>query len=78
MSDERPVGVPSDQLAVHVRLGGFELDRKLTALRAMTSQTAGLIAMLGADAYAAQIAEESFVDARTYVSRPIEALASVG
>jgi LmbE family N-acetylglucosaminyl deacetylase len=78
MSDERPVGVPSDQLAVHVRLGGFELDRKLTTLRAMTSQTAGLIAMLGADAYAAQIAEESFVDARTYVSRPIEALASVG
>jgi hypothetical protein len=44
----------------------------------MTSQTAGLIAMLGADAYTAQIAEESFVDARTHTARPIEALASVG
>ena len=33
------------------------------ALRAMATQTSGLIAMLGADAYAAQVCEEWFVDA---------------
>jgi LmbE family N-acetylglucosaminyl deacetylase len=69
MSDERPVGVPSDELAVHVRLSGWELDRKLAALRAMSTQTSDLIGRLGADVYAAQVAEESFVDARTH--RPL-------
>ena len=46
MTDERPVGVPADELAVHVHLDGAGLDRKLTALRAMATQTSGLIAML--------------------------------
>jgi LmbE family N-acetylglucosaminyl deacetylase len=78
MSDERPVGVPEDELAVHLRLGGWELDRKITALRTMASQTASLIAMLGVDVYAAQVAEESFVDALTYAPRPVARLASVG
>jgi LmbE family N-acetylglucosaminyl deacetylase len=77
MSDERPAGVPSDDLAVHVRLAGWQLDRKITALRAMASQTSGLIAMLGADVYAAQVAEESFVDARTHAPRTLAPLASV-
>ena len=53
MTDERPVGVPADRLAVHVRLCGRELDRKLTALRAMATQTSSLIAMLGPEIYAA-------------------------
>ena len=63
MSDERPVGVPADQLAVHVHLDGWRLDRKLTALRAMATQTAGLIATLGPATYAAQVSEEAFVEA---------------
>jgi LmbE family N-acetylglucosaminyl deacetylase len=63
MTDERPTGVPADQLGVHMRLAGLQLDRKIAALRAMATQTSGLIAMLGADAYAAQVCEEWFVDA---------------
>ncbi len=69
MSDERPVGVPADQLAVHMRISGWQLDRKLTALRAMATQTTDLIATLGPEVYAAQVAEESFVDARVTASR---------
>jgi hypothetical protein len=63
MTDERPAGVPPDQLGVHVELDGPELDRKLTALRALATQTGGLIARLDPAVYAAQVAEESFIDA---------------
>ena len=68
MTDERPTGVPGDQLALHVRLSGGDLDRKLTALRAMATQTAGLIATVDADIYAAQVAEEAFIAARAYAT----------
>ncbi len=78
MTDERPVGVPADRLAVHVRLGGWELDRKLTALRAMATQTSSLIAVLGPEVYAGQVAEESFVDARSQRPSPSTPLTSVG
>jgi LmbE family N-acetylglucosaminyl deacetylase len=64
MSDERPVGVPVDGLAVHTHLAGIDLDRKLTALGAMSTQTRGLLEMLGVETYAAQVAEEAFVAAR--------------
>lgn len=63
MSDERPVGVPEADLVLHVRLEGDALDRKVTALRAMATQTGDLIALLGPDAYAAQVAEEGYVEA---------------
>jgi len=63
MTDERPTGVPTAELAVHTRLTGPALDRKLTALRAMATQTAGLIALLDPEVYADQVAEEWFVDA---------------
>ncbi len=63
MSDERPTGIPEEQLAVHVRLQGPELDRKLTALRAIATQTGDLVARIDPAIYAAQIAEEAFVDA---------------
>ena len=63
MSDERPVGVPTDELAVHVVLDGWQLDRKLTALAAMASQTAGLMATIDPGTYAMQVAEEAFIDA---------------
>jgi LmbE family N-acetylglucosaminyl deacetylase len=63
MTDERPSGVPTDQLAVHARLDGWQLDRKLTALAAMATQTSSLIAKLGPAIYATQVAEEAFIDA---------------
>ena len=63
MSDERPTGVPAGQLALHVELDGDDLDRKLTALRAMSTQTADVIALVGPETYAVQVAEEGFVAA---------------
>jgi LmbE family N-acetylglucosaminyl deacetylase len=63
MTDERPTGVRERDLDVHVRLHGCALDRKLTALRAMATQTGGLIGMLEPDTYAAFVADECFVDA---------------
>ena len=63
MSDLRPVGVAPEHLAVRVQLTGDDLDRKVVALRAMATQTAPLIDGLGPDHYAAQVAEECFVEA---------------
>ena len=63
MSDERPVGVPVEELAVRVVLDGIDLDRKLTALRAMATQTGALATALPPDKYAALVAEEAFVAA---------------
>jgi LmbE family N-acetylglucosaminyl deacetylase len=62
MSDQRPAGVPADQLVVHVQLDGWQLDRKLTALRAMATQTGGLIATVDPEIYAAEVSEEAFVE----------------
>ena len=64
MTDERPTGVRADELGIHVRLENADLDRKITALRALATQTNGLIEMLGLDAYAEQVCEEWFIDAR--------------
>jgi LmbE family N-acetylglucosaminyl deacetylase len=61
MTDDRPAGVRPEALALHLRLGGDELDRKLAALRAQASQTDGVVNALGLDTYAALIAEEAFV-----------------
>jgi LmbE family N-acetylglucosaminyl deacetylase len=68
MTDERPTGVDAEELAVHVRLDGSALDRKLTALRAMATQTSGVIAAVDAATYAEQIREEWFVDAARHPS----------
>jgi LmbE family N-acetylglucosaminyl deacetylase len=65
MTGERPVGVPADELAVHVHLAGWQLDRKLTALAAMASQTGPAMALIEPELYAAQVAVEAFVDAVT-------------
>ena len=56
-------GVPAEELAVHAVLDGARLDRKLTALGAMATQTRDLIAMVDPDVYATQVAEEAFIDA---------------
>ena len=63
MTDERPVGVRPDELALQVVLDGEALDRKLAALAAMASQTRDVMATLDPDVFAADIAEECFVDA---------------
>jgi LmbE family N-acetylglucosaminyl deacetylase len=62
MTDQRPSGVPAHQVALHERLDGPELDRKLTALAAMATQTRDLTAKLDPATYAAQVAEEAFID----------------
>jgi LmbE family N-acetylglucosaminyl deacetylase len=64
MSDQRPAGVPTAELALHVTLQGPQLDRKLTALRAMATQTSTLVEAMDIDVYAAQVCEEAFVEAR--------------
>ena len=63
MTDERPVGVAEDALAVHVELRGSSLDRKLAALLAMPSQTRDAVRAMGMQLYSSQVAEESVVDA---------------
>ena len=67
MSDERPRGAAADRMALRIVLTGPELDRKLTALAAMASQTRDAIATLDPDLYAQMAAEEAFVDASTEV-----------
>jgi LmbE family N-acetylglucosaminyl deacetylase len=66
MTDERPVGVPVDRLAVDLRLSGAALDQKIAALCAMYTQTAPSIALLGAADFAALNTAESFVEAPTH------------
>lgn len=63
MSDARPEGVPAHGLAVRLALQGHALDRKVTALRAMATQTAATVDAVGVDAYAVLVSEEGFVDA---------------
>jgi LmbE family N-acetylglucosaminyl deacetylase len=63
MTDERPSGVPEAELDLYLALDGSLLDRKLTALRAMATQTAGVMAMLDPAVYAQQVREEAFVEA---------------
>lgn len=74
MTDERPVPVAAADLAIDVHLCDRDLDRKLVALRAMASQTAGAIQELGLDVYVQSLADEAFVDA----TRVLEHLAPVG
>jgi hypothetical protein len=53
------------ELAVALELDEDLLDRKLAALRAQATQTAGLEAAVGADRYRASIAGEYFRPAAT-------------
>jgi LmbE family N-acetylglucosaminyl deacetylase len=78
MTDERPTGIPAELLAVHRELSGSALDRKVAALRAMATQTADLVAGLGAHEYAELIAEEAFIDATVIDHLGSALTASVG
>lgn len=71
MAPERPTGVAPDDLALHVQLDGVLLDQKVTALRAMATQTSDLVGAVGISAYLAMISEEGFVDATTAPLSPI-------
>jgi len=62
MTDARPVGVEEEDLAIHAVFDGRHLDRKLTALRAMHTQTAP-VAGLDPTTYRSQVAEEAFLPA---------------
>lgn len=61
MGQARPSGVPRGSAALHVELRGADLDRKVTALRAMATQTAEVIAAVGESVFCAMVAEETFV-----------------
>jgi LmbE family N-acetylglucosaminyl deacetylase len=63
MSDQRPVGVPAEHLAVQLRLDGDLLDQKITALHAMYTQIAPSVALLGTDTFRDLNSEECFVAA---------------
>jgi LmbE family N-acetylglucosaminyl deacetylase len=62
LTDERPVGVPVNDLSLRLVLSGVELDRKITALAAMHTQTGPAMVLMG-PAYRDLNAEESFVAA---------------
>ncbi len=57
-----PVAVPTDRLAVDLVLPPDVVARKVRALVAQETQTAGLLALMGADTYTAWVGEESFVE----------------
>jgi LmbE family N-acetylglucosaminyl deacetylase len=61
MTDERPVGVPLERLALDLHLDGPLLDRKIAALCAMYTQIAPSIALLGEDLFRANNSRESYV-----------------
>lgn len=63
MAAERPTGCDVEDLAVHLRLSGPLLDRKVAALRAMASQTSAAIELMGRELYDLQASVETFVDA---------------
>jgi LmbE family N-acetylglucosaminyl deacetylase len=63
MTAERPCAHPAPSMAIHLALEGAELDRKLTALRSMATQTAPAIELMGEELFAAQASEEAFTDA---------------
>jgi LmbE family N-acetylglucosaminyl deacetylase len=57
-----PVATPDDELAVDLVLPPDVAARKVEALAAQTTQTAGLIAAMGVDRYTAWVGDESFVE----------------
>ena len=75
MTDERPRGVRAEEVALELALEQGPLDRKLTALAAMASQTAEVIAELGPERYASLVAEQVFVGAPAH-QHPSEGFAS--
>jgi LmbE family N-acetylglucosaminyl deacetylase len=61
--DGLPLSTPEDEIALELHLGGDELDRKLVALAAQSSQIGPLIAILGEDLFREWWATETFTTA---------------
>lgn len=59
-----PVAVPDERLALDLELSRDVAERKVRALMAQETQTAGLITALGADRYTAWVGEEAFLQHR--------------
>jgi LmbE family N-acetylglucosaminyl deacetylase len=57
-----PVVVPAERLVVDLQLSPDLAERKVRALAAQETQTAGLIVALGLDRYTAWVGEEGFVE----------------
>jgi LmbE family N-acetylglucosaminyl deacetylase len=64
-----PLRRTSEDLAFELHLDAELTERKVSALRAQTSQTAGLIEQVGADRFREWVAVESFVAAETVAPR---------
>ncbi len=71
-----PVTVAEDRLAVDLVLDAGQTARKVRALLAQETQTAGLVAALGVDVYSAWVAEESFVERPRRARTPTAAATS--
>jgi LmbE family N-acetylglucosaminyl deacetylase len=57
-----PITVPDDRLAIDLVLDPGTAARKVRALAAQESQTAGLLTALGVDRYTAWVGDESFIE----------------
>jgi LmbE family N-acetylglucosaminyl deacetylase len=66
-----PLRRSSDELAFELRLDDRLAERKLVALQALASQTAGLIARVGASRFRDWCSIESFIAAETVAPRPV-------
>ncbi len=64
-----PPSDPSAELAEQVQCVGEALDSKFAALAAHTSQTSGLITLVGAQRYRRWWSTEYFIDARSRLDR---------
>ncbi len=62
-----PVPIPDERLAVDLVLPPEVAARKVAALAAQATQTAGLVAAMGVDRYTAWVGDESFVEHRRQV-----------
>ena len=69
MTDERPLGHPAADLAVHHVLRDDLLEQQARRPAAMASQTAEAIATLDPDVWQATNDEECFVDVSTVFRR---------
>ncbi len=73
MDPDLPARTSSDQVALEVVLDGAIADRKLVALRAQASQTAGLISAMGEQVYRAWTSTETFRKAMSMIPRTARA-----
>jgi LmbE family N-acetylglucosaminyl deacetylase len=71
MDPDLPGRTSSERVALELELDGAIADRKLVALRAQASQTAGLIAAMGEEVYRAWTSTETFREPLSMVPRNV-------